>query len=199
MKPASKRPQMSKPLELPQATRSEASQVSRSEEALAAGNAPDGSGTSDLMERALTRANMLAALKRVRRNKGSAGVDRMTIEDLPEQLKKPDSFASQLARMLKARSDMRLFAAKLVDIPNVKSPGLFVLVHELPDQRGLEVTAINFGATPVDEAVPLSNTPASVTVRDVLNPQDTAPRVTADGHLPLQLQPYTGVAFQITG
>jgi RNA-directed DNA polymerase len=40
------------------------------------------------MERALTRENMLAALKRVRRNKGSAGVDRMTIEDLPEQLKK---------------------------------------------------------------------------------------------------------------
>lgn len=79
---------MSKPLELPQATRSEASQVSRSEEAVTAGYEPDGSGTSDLMERALTRANMLAALKRVRKNKGSAGVDRMTIEDLPEQLKK---------------------------------------------------------------------------------------------------------------
>lgn len=39
------------------------------------------------MERALTRANMLAALKRVRRNKGSAGVDRMTLEDLPGYLK----------------------------------------------------------------------------------------------------------------
>ena len=45
MKPVSKRPQMSKPLELPQATRSEASQVSRSEEAVTAGNEPDGSGT----------------------------------------------------------------------------------------------------------------------------------------------------------
>jgi RNA-directed DNA polymerase len=79
---------MSKRLELPQAMQSEALQGSRSEEAFTAGNETDGSGTSDLMERALTRANMLAALKRVRRNKGSAGVDRMTIEDLPEQLKK---------------------------------------------------------------------------------------------------------------
>jgi RNA-directed DNA polymerase len=88
VKPVNKRPQMSKHMELPQATRSEASQTSRSEEAVTAGNEPDGSGTSDLMERALTRENMLAALKRVRRNKGSAGVDCMTIEDLPEQLKK---------------------------------------------------------------------------------------------------------------
>jgi len=43
---------------------------------------------SDLMERALVRANMLAALKRVRRNKGSAGVDHMTVEALPGYLKR---------------------------------------------------------------------------------------------------------------
>jgi trehalose synthase len=136
-----------------------------------------------------------------RATSSSAGLPRTKAiyGSLPEQLKNPDSFASQLARMLKARSDMRLYAAKLVDIPNVQSRGLFVLVHELPDERGLEVTAINFGATPVDEAVPLSNTPASVTVRDVLNPGVTAPRITSDGHLPLKLAPYTGVAFQITG
>ncbi len=66
---------------------------------------------------------------------------------LPEQLEKPDSFASQLARMLKARAEMRLYAARLVDIPSVRSRGLFVLVHQLPENGGLEVTAINFGAT----------------------------------------------------
>jgi RNA-directed DNA polymerase len=79
---------MSEQSELPQVAQGEALQISRSEEAVTAGNEADGSGTSDLMERALTRANMLAALKRVRRNKGSAGVDRMTIEDLPDQLRK---------------------------------------------------------------------------------------------------------------
>jgi hypothetical protein len=46
VKPVNKRPQMSKQLELPQATRSEALPVLRSEEAVTAGNAPDGSGTA---------------------------------------------------------------------------------------------------------------------------------------------------------
>jgi RNA-directed DNA polymerase len=39
------------------------------------------------MERVLERGNMLDALKRVRRNKGAAGVDRMSVEALPEYLK----------------------------------------------------------------------------------------------------------------
>ena len=118
---------------------------------------------------------------------------------LPQQLQKPDSFASQLARMLKARADMRLYAARLVDIPNVRSQGLFVLVHELPDNGGLEVTAINFGATPVDEAIAIRNAPANARVRDVLDPEISPSSVTADGQLPLQLPPYTGVALRITG
>ena len=118
---------------------------------------------------------------------------------LPEQLKNPDSFASQLARMLKARAEMRLYAARLVDIPNVRSRGLFVLVHELPENGGLEVTAINFGATPVEEAVAIPNTTSKATVRDVLNPEIAPSRITADGQLPLQLPPYTGVALRITG
>ncbi len=45
------------------------------------------SGTSDLMERVCERANLQAALKRVRKNKGSAGIDGMTVDELPEHLK----------------------------------------------------------------------------------------------------------------
>ena len=83
-----KQPQMSEESELPCRVRGETSPPPRSEEAITARSETEGSGTSDLMERALMRANMLAALKRVRRNKGSAGVDRMTIEKLPEFLKR---------------------------------------------------------------------------------------------------------------
>jgi len=118
---------------------------------------------------------------------------------LPEQLKNPDSFASQLARMLKARADMRLYAARLVDIPNVQSRGLFVLVHELPENGGLEVTAINFGATPVTESVAIPNTPANAKVSDVLDAQSPPPTLGSGGQLPLQLPGYTAVAFKITG
>jgi group II intron reverse transcriptase/maturase len=45
------------------------------------------SGASGLMERVCERANLQAALKRVRKNKGSAGIDGMTVDELPEHLK----------------------------------------------------------------------------------------------------------------
>jgi RNA-directed DNA polymerase len=44
-------------------------------------------GASGLMEVALTRSNLQAALKRVKQNKGSPGIDGMTVEDLPEHLR----------------------------------------------------------------------------------------------------------------
>ena len=40
-----------------------------------------------MMERVLARANLIAALKRVTRNKGSGGVDGMSVEALPQYLK----------------------------------------------------------------------------------------------------------------
>ena len=43
--------------------------------------------TSGLMELVCERQNLLAALKRVRKNKGSAGIDGMTVDELPEHLK----------------------------------------------------------------------------------------------------------------
>ena len=45
------------------------------------------SGASDLMERVCERANHQAALQRVRRNKGSAGFDGMTMDESPENLR----------------------------------------------------------------------------------------------------------------
>jgi group II intron reverse transcriptase/maturase len=39
------------------------------------------------MERVCERANLQGALKRVRKNKGSAGIDGMTVDELPEHLK----------------------------------------------------------------------------------------------------------------
>ena len=45
------------------------------------------SGASDLMERVLSRPNLQAALKRVRQNKGSPGIDGMSVEELPDYLR----------------------------------------------------------------------------------------------------------------
>ena len=42
---------------------------------------------SELMEEVLSRNNLELALKRVRQNKGSAGIDGMTVDELPDYLK----------------------------------------------------------------------------------------------------------------
>lgn len=44
-------------------------------------------GASELLERVLSRPNLQAALKRVRQNKGSPGIDGMSVEELPDYLR----------------------------------------------------------------------------------------------------------------
>lgn len=72
--------------ELPLAARGEAPQSQRSGEAPMATTGNGGSGTTALMERVVERGNAKAALKRVRQNKGSPGVDGMTVDELPKYL-----------------------------------------------------------------------------------------------------------------
>jgi len=82
-----KGPQMSKQLELPLESKGEAPMVKRSEEAPTATHGDERSGTSGLLELALTRENLQAALKRVKKNKGSPGIDGMTVNALPDHLR----------------------------------------------------------------------------------------------------------------
>jgi group II intron reverse transcriptase/maturase len=82
-----KRPQKTRQLELPLANRGEAPTGKRSEEEPTAGHENERSGASDLVEKACERQNLQAALKRVRKNKGSPGIDGMTVEDLPAHLR----------------------------------------------------------------------------------------------------------------
>ena len=69
------------------------------------------------------------------------------------QLQAPESFASQLRAILAVREQCRLYAARQIAVPPVQNPGLLVMVHELPEQQGIQITALNFGAEPVDEWV----------------------------------------------
>ncbi len=45
------------------------------------------SGMSDLMGKVVSRQNLQVALKRVRKNKGSPGIDGMTVDELPDHLR----------------------------------------------------------------------------------------------------------------
>lgn len=81
------RPQMSGQLELPLESRGEAPRVQRSEEVSLAARATEGSGRSDLMEMVVRRPNLQNALRRVKSNKGSPGIDGMTVDELSAYLK----------------------------------------------------------------------------------------------------------------
>jgi RNA-directed DNA polymerase len=68
--------------------RGEASKVRRSGEASTLTNGEERSGSDRLMEQVVARGNVRAALARVRENRGSPGVDGMTVEELPQYLMK---------------------------------------------------------------------------------------------------------------
>ena len=73
-------------LVLPLESRGEAPRCQRSGEASTAVSGNERPGTDRLMEEVVQRGNAKAALKRVRQNKGSPGVDGMTVGELPTYL-----------------------------------------------------------------------------------------------------------------
>jgi len=80
------RRQKTRQLELPLEGRGEAPRCQRSGEASTAASGNEGPGTDRLMEEVVQRSNAKVALKRVKQNKGSPGVDGMTADELPEHL-----------------------------------------------------------------------------------------------------------------
>jgi len=74
-------------LELPLEGRGEAPRAERSEQASAAATGNERPGEGSLMEKVLARPNLMRALKRVRKNRGSAGIDGMTVDELPDWLR----------------------------------------------------------------------------------------------------------------
>jgi RNA-directed DNA polymerase len=79
--------QKSMQMELLLEGRGNAPRGERSGEARPAVQGEERSGINDLMERVIERENCLRALKRVRSNKGSPGIDGMTVEALPQYLR----------------------------------------------------------------------------------------------------------------
>ncbi len=114
---------------------------------------------------------------------------------LPEQLSRPDSFASQLQAMLRVRQACKLYAAYQLEVPETQSPGLLVMVHELPEGLGTQVTAINFGAEPLEEVVRLAYAPPGQAVN--MFSGEVEGTVGDDGSLHITLDGYSGKSYLI--
>jgi len=82
------RRQKTKQLVLPLGGGDEDPTAQRSGEASTAASGNERPGTDRLMEEVVQRGNAKVALKRVKQNKGSPGVDGMTVDELPEYLAK---------------------------------------------------------------------------------------------------------------
>ncbi len=109
---------------------------------------------------------------------------------LPEQLKDPDSFASRVKTMIDVRSQYGIALAERIDLPEVKSKGVVVMVHELPDNKGIQATAINFGREPVKELIDIKAA-KGMSGKDLLTGND-AGKVYASGKYDLSLDALEG-------
>ncbi len=116
---------------------------------------------------------------------------------IPEQLARPDSFLSQLRQILAVRERYQLYAARQIAVPAVAAPGLLVMVHELPDGAGLQVTTLNFGRQAVDEVVLLGDAPAGLAVEMLSGA--AAGVVTTDGALRVQIDALSGKSYLLEG
>ncbi len=114
---------------------------------------------------------------------------------LEDQLKDPDSFATQLKHLLAVRHAYGIASSHQIAIPDVASAGLLIMVHELPDGRGTQITALNFGATPVEEDVSIPNLPQGPVV-DMLH-EALMEDISEEGKLTVRLSPYEGQSIRI--
>ncbi len=114
---------------------------------------------------------------------------------ITRQLEDPDSFASRLKKLLAVRDAYDIAASEQVAIPDVEAPGLLVMVHKLPDRRGTQVTALNFGREPVDERLTL-DIAGSGPVFDIVA-ETIEGDMAEDGVLHIQLGPLEGRALRI--
>lgn len=89
--------QLDNQLSLPLSGRGEAPRGQGSGSPSTVSLSAESSGTGDLMDRVAVRANLISAMKQVMGNKGSGGIDGMSVQELPDWFAKHgDELAQQL-------------------------------------------------------------------------------------------------------
>jgi len=122
---------------------------------------------------------------------------------LPDQLGSADSFASQLAAVLKTRADFAIDIATQVDIPDVAHPSMLVMVHRLDggdeqnEEAQLQVTVLNFGNETIEGTVRSTALLPRSTVVDATTGEDVG-RVDDLQSFSVHLPPYAGLFLTVS-
>ncbi|MFK3971970.1 maltose alpha-D-glucosyltransferase [Pseudomonas sp. NPDC087358] len=114
---------------------------------------------------------------------------------LVEQLQRPDSFASQLKKILAVRRAYDIAASRQILIPDVQHPGLLIMVHELPAGKGTQITALNFSAEAIVETLHLPGI-APGPVVDIIN-ERVEGDLSEEGEFTITLDAYEGLALRV--
>jgi len=116
---------------------------------------------------------------------------------LTQQLADPASFASRLKHMFSVRQAYGIAASRQLPIPDVLTPSLLIMMHELPAGRGIQITALNFGPDPLEEIIVLEHVPPGPVV-DMLN-ESVEGDLSEDGRLSIRLDGYEGLSLRVVG
>jgi trehalose synthase len=128
--------------------------------------------------------------------KSSSGLPKaqMLYGPIPEQLKNPVSFVSQLKKMLKIRKQYKIYKAELVELPEVTSDSVVAMLNVLPDDLGKLVVVLNFSPEKINETVRFKTVKNCPTV-GLLNPEKLVNDVSISGELSIHLDGFEGRAF----
>jgi trehalose synthase len=115
---------------------------------------------------------------------------------LPEQLQRPDSFASQLKEIIELRNEHNIATAHQLEIPETTSKSVLVMVHRLPREDLIQLTILNFSNQPVSENIVSQHFTSKASVIDLLT-HEYIGDVTGANSIKVDLSPYQGVALLI--
>jgi RNA-directed DNA polymerase len=134
-------------IELPLEGRGEAPRVARSGEATSTAQGLERSGDDDLMSRVVERSNLARALKRVRQNKGSAGIDGMTVDELVPYLR--EHWAALREQLLASRYQPRAVRQHLIPKADgrMRMLGIPTVLDRFIQQAVLQVLQPRFDPT----------------------------------------------------
>ena len=116
---------------------------------------------------------------------------------LPEQLDDPESFVSQLSRVLAVRTESGLSTGEQLDVPVPDHPGVLVMVHSLDGTTDRQATVLNFGRDDVTTVVASAYLLPGSQVTDMLT-GELLGSLSIDGSIAVRVPALTGRSLRIS-
>ncbi len=115
---------------------------------------------------------------------------------IPEQLSDERSFACRLQKILAIREEWGIALSKQLEIPITNNKSILAMVHELPDEKGVQVTLLNFSNKTVNSSLHSAHMRAGAVISDMFTNKQRG-NITKQSVLATTLQPYEGASLLI--